>query len=80
MQNKILQFTYSSYRNLEDAVHLNSYYSEYLCRILQLVVQASGARLESLLAAGLIKNKGRNLLILIRQMNAYYLVIVSLAC
>lgn len=45
LQNKILQFTYSSYRNLEDAVHLNSYYSEYLCRILQLVVQSSGARL-----------------------------------
>ena len=28
----------------------------------------------------LIKNKGRNLLILIRQMNAYYSMIVSLAC
>lgn len=54
LQNKILQFTYSSYRNLEDAVHLTSYYSEYLCRILQLIVQASGTQLESLPAAGLM--------------------------
>ena len=34
----------------------------------------------SLKKLDLIKIKGRNLLILIRQMNAYYLVIVSLAC
>ncbi|RHW52000.1 hypothetical protein DS831_01325 [Bombilactobacillus bombi] len=51
----ILQFHYTAYRNLEDAVHRSSYYSEYLCRILQLIVHSAGSEVQGYPALGIMR-------------------------
>ncbi|MBA1392539.1 hypothetical protein EQ500_01275 [Lactobacillus sp. XV13L] len=55
IEETILQFDYGAGHDLENHINWTSYYSEYLCKVLQLTAQEAGLKIQSTPALGLMQ-------------------------